>query len=251
VPTTDLSSTISSLFAQGPGAPRGVARDAFFLLRAELSAGRVRAVEPDPSSPAGWRTNAWVVQGILLGIRFGDNVDMGIGKGRWPFVDKDTLPLRAFDPAAGIRVAPGGSSVREGAYLGRGVTCLPPAYIDIGAYVGDDTLIESHALVGSCAQVGSGVRVGAGTQIGGIGEDLGAAPVVVEDRVVLAPGTIVTGASVVYDLPNERIIRAGAGQPLVIPRRGVVVPGSRAVADGAGKAWGLSLAVPVIVEYEP
>jgi 2,3,4,5-tetrahydropyridine-2-carboxylate N-succinyltransferase len=264
---TDLAGAIRTLFEQGSGAPREAARDAFLRLRHELAAGRVRAAEPDPGSPTGWRVNVWVKQGILLGFRFGDNVDMGVAKGRWPFFDKDTMPLKTIDAASGVRLVPGGSSVREGAYLARGVICMPPMYINIGAYVGDGTLVDSHALVGSCAQVGSKVHLSAAAQIGGVIEPVGAMPVIIEDevlvggncgiyegaivrrRAVLASGTIITGSTPVYDLPNERIIKPDPGQPLVVPEGAVVVPGARAVTVGAGKGWGLSLATPVIVKY--
>jgi 2,3,4,5-tetrahydropyridine-2,6-dicarboxylate N-succinyltransferase len=262
-----LETHISQLFEQGSSAPRDAARAAFLQLREDLSAGRVRAAEPDPTSPTGWRVNVWVKQGILLGFRFGDNVDMGVAKGRWPFFDKDTMPLKALDPARGVRIVPGGSSVREGAYLGQSVICMPPMYINIGAYVGDGTLVDSHALVGSCAQIGRKVHLSAAAQIGGVIEPVGAMPVIVEDdvlvggncgvyegaiikrRAVLASGTVITGSTPVYDLPNEQILRPDAGQPLVIPEGAVVVPGARAVTVGAGKEWGLSLATPVIVKY--
>jgi len=262
-----IAQTITELFEQGGAAPRDAAREAFAQLRSELAAGRARAAEPDPSSPTGWRVNVWVKQGILLGFRFGDVVDMGIGKGRWPFFDKDTLPLKALDLASGVRLVPGGSSVRDGVYLGKGIICMPPMYINIGAYVGDGTLVDSHALVGSCAQIGQRVHVSAAAQIGGVIEPVGAMPVIVEDevlvggncgvyegaivkrRAVLASGTILTGSTPVYDLPNERIIKPESGLPLVIPEGAVVVPGSRQVTVGAGRGWGLSLATPVIVKY--
>jgi len=262
-----LSDRISELFAQGSGASKDAAREAFAQLRTELAAGRIRSAEPDPSSPTGWRVNVWVKQGILLGFRFGDVVDMGIGKGRWPFFDKDTLPLRPLDLTSGVRLVPGGSSVRDGAYLGKGIICMPPMYINIGAYVGDGTLVDSHALVGSCAQIGQRVHLSAAAQIGGVIEPVGAMPVIVEDevlvggncgvyegaiikrRAVLASGTIITGSTPVYDLPNERIIKPEPGQPLIVPEGAVVVPGSRQVTVGAGKEWGLSLATPVIVKY--
>jgi 2,3,4,5-tetrahydropyridine-2-carboxylate N-succinyltransferase len=265
--TTELAAAIRALFEQGSAAPRDAARDAFLRLRGELAAGRVRAAEPDASSPTGWRVNVWVKQGILLGFRFGDTVDMGIGKGRWPFFDRDTMPLKGFDASSDVRIAPGGSSVREGAYLGRGVICMPPMYINIGAYVGDGTLVDSHALVGSCAQIGKTVHLSAAAQIGGVIEPVGAMPVIVEDdvlvggncgiyegaiikrRAVLGSGAIITGSTPVYDLPNGDIIRPEPGQPLVVPEGAVVVPGARAVTVGAGKEWGLSLATPVIVKY--
>jgi 2,3,4,5-tetrahydropyridine-2,6-dicarboxylate N-succinyltransferase len=264
---TDLAGTIAQLFEQGGSAPRDAAREAFLRLRGDLAAGRVRAAEPDPGSPTGWRVNVWVKQGILLGFRFGDNIDMGVAKGRWPFFDKDTMPLKSIDAASGVRIVPGGSSVRDGAYLGAGVICMPPMYINIGAYVGEATLVDSHALVGSCAQIGRKVHLSAAAQIGGVIEPVGAMPVIVEDevliggncgvyegaiikrRAVLASGTIITGSTPVYDLPNERILKPEPGQPLVVPEGAVVVPGARAVTVGAGKEWGLSLATPVIVKY--
>jgi 2,3,4,5-tetrahydropyridine-2-carboxylate N-succinyltransferase len=262
-----LESTITELFEQGSAASKDAARTAFATFRGELAAGRVRAAEPDASSPTGWRVNVWVKQGILLGFRFGDTIDMGIGKGRWPFFDKDTLPLKPLDLSHGVRVVPGGSSVRDGAYLGKGVICMPPMYINIGAYVGDGTLVDSHALVGSCAQIGQRVHLSAAAQIGGVIEPVGAMPVIVEDevlvggncgvyegavikrRAVLASGTIITGSTPVYDLPNGRIIKPEPGLPLVVPEGAVVVPGSRQVTMGAGKEWGISLATPVIVKY--
>jgi 2,3,4,5-tetrahydropyridine-2,6-dicarboxylate N-succinyltransferase len=262
-----LASAITQLFEQGSGATRDAAREAFVQLREELAAGRVRAAEPDASSPTGWRVNVWVKQGILLGFRFGDIVDMGVAKGRWNFFDKDTMPLLQIDPASGVRIVPGGSSIRDGAYVGKGVICMPPMYINIGAYVDEGTLVDSHALVGSCAQIGRKVHLSAAAQIGGVIEPVGAMPVIVEDevlvggncgvyegavikrRAVLASGTIITGSTPVYDLPKGRIIKHEAGTPLVVPEGAVVVPGARAVTVGAGKDWGLSLATPVIVKY--
>jgi 2,3,4,5-tetrahydropyridine-2,6-dicarboxylate N-succinyltransferase len=262
-----LASEITQLFEQGSSAPRDAARDAFERLRQELSTGRVRAAEPDSSSPTGWRVNVWVKQGILLGFRHGNIVDMGVAKGRWNFFDKDTMPLKQLDPATGVRVVPGGSSIRDGAYVGAGVICMPPMYINVGAFVDDGTLVDSHALVGSCAQIGKKVHLSAAAQIGGVIEPVGAMPVIVEDdvlvggncgvyegavikrRAVLASGTIITGSTPIYDLPNARIIKPEAGAPLVVPEGAVVVPGARAVTVGVGKEWGLSLATPVIVKY--
>ena len=262
-----LAESISELFAQGSAASKDAARELFAQLRAELSAGRVRAAEPDSASPTGWRVNAWVKQGILLGIRFGDLIDVGIGKGRLPFFEKDTMPLKSLTVADNVRLVPGGSSVRDGAYLGKGIICIPPMFINVGAYVGDGALIDSHALVGSCAQIGQRVHLSAAAQIGGVLEPVGAMPVIVEDevlvggscgvyegaivkrRAVLAAGTIITGSTPIYDLPNERIIKPEPGQPLVVPECAVVVPGARQVSAGAGREWGLSLATPVIVKY--
>ena len=243
------------------------ARSVFADLRAALTQGTVRAAEPDPSAPGGWRVNTWVKQGILIGFRFGEVVDASADHGRWPFFDKDTLPLKKFSVADGVRIVPGGSTVRDGAFIGQKVICMPPMYINIGAYVGDETLVDSHALVGSCAQIGRRVHLSAAAQIGGVLEPVGALPVVIEDdvliggncgvyegaiikrRAVLAAGTIITGSTPVYDLPNGRIIRPEAGAPLVIPEGAVIVPGARQVASGRGPEWGLSLATPVIVKY--
>ncbi len=194
-----------------------------------------------PSRPDGAST-PWVKQGILLGFRFGDLVEMSEGL---PFYDKDTMPLKRPGAGAGIRIVPGGSSVRDGAFVAKGVICMPPMYINIGAYVGEGTLVDSHALVGSCAQIGARVHISAAAQIGGVIEPVGALPVIIEDdvlvggntgiyegavikrRAVIAAGTVLTGSTPVYDLPNGRIIKPEAGQPLVVPEGAVVVPGAR------------------------
>ena len=260
----DLQSTIESLFAAGAAADKAAARAAFAFLRDKLSRGEIRSAERDPSSPTGWRVNAWVKQGILLGFRFGELVDMSAGL---PFYDKDTMPVRRAGTEAGVRIVPGGSAIREGAYVAKGVICMPPMYINVGSYVDEGTLVDSHALVGSCAQVGKRVHISAGAQIGGVIEPVGALPVIIEDdvlvggntgvyegaviraRAVIAAGTVLTGSTPVYDLPNGGIIKPESGQPLVIPEGAVVVPGARAVTVGAGRDWGLSLATPVIVKY--
>jgi 2,3,4,5-tetrahydropyridine-2-carboxylate N-succinyltransferase len=263
-----LAATVPQLFELGSAASAEEARSAFVTLREELSAGRVRAAEPDPSSPTGWRVNVWIKQGILLGFRFGRNVDMTLSADReWPFFDKDTLPLKRINLSNGVRIVPGGSSIREGAYVASSVICMPPMYINIGAYVDEGTLVDSHALVGSCAQIGKRVHLSAAAQIGGVIEPVGAMPVIVEDdvlvggncgiyegaivkrRAVLASGTIITGSTPIYDLPNERIIKPEPGQPVIVPEGAVVVPGARSVTVGAGRDWGLSLATPVIVKY--
>ena len=265
--SASLQSEIEALVAAGASADREAMRGAFARLRGALSSGAVRAAEPDRSAPAGWRVNTWVKQGILLGFRSGDTVDASMDHGRWPFYDKDTLPLKTFAVGAGVRIVPGGSSVRDGAYLGPGVICMPPMYVNIGAYVGEQSLIDSHALVGSCAQIGARVHVSAGAQIGGVIEPVGALPVIVEDdalvggntgiyegaivkaRAVVGAGTVLTGSTPVYDLVRGDIIRPTAERPLVIPEGAVVVPGARAVTGGKGPEWGLSLATPVIVKY--
>ncbi len=264
---TNLADTIGALYAGGTNANKVEARQAFLALQRALNAGEVRAAEPDASTPSGWRVNAWVKQGILLGFRFGDIVDLSADHGKWPFFDKDTMPVKKPMLTDGIRIVPGGSTIREGAYVARSVVCMPPMYINIGAYVGEGTLIDSHALVGSCAQIGARVHLSAAAQIGGVIEPVGALPVIVEDdvlvggntgiyegavikqRAVIAAGTVLTGSTPVYDLVHGRIIKPEAGQPLIIPAGAVVVPGARSVTVGAGRDWGLSLSTPVIVKY--
>jgi 2,3,4,5-tetrahydropyridine-2-carboxylate N-succinyltransferase len=267
VTIADLPGTIEKLASAGAEASRDEARQAFATLRAALAEGTARAAEPDASAPSGWKVNAWVKRGILLGFRFGETIDMSADHGRWPFFDKDTLPLKKVGAWSAVRIVPGGSTIRDGAYLGRGVICMPPMYINIGAYIGDETLVDSHALVGSCAQIGSRVHLSAAAQIGGVLEPVGALPVIVEDevlvggncgvyegtivkrRAVLAAGTILTGSTPVYDVPNDRVIEPAAGQPLVIPEGAVVVPGTRPVTAGRGREWGLSVSTPIIVKY--
>jgi 2,3,4,5-tetrahydropyridine-2-carboxylate N-succinyltransferase len=262
-----LQADIIDLASAGASAGRDAARAAFARLRAALSEGIVRAAEPDPSAPGGWKVNAWVKQGILLGFRFGELADVSMDHGRLPFYDKDTLPLRRPGLAARVRIVPGGSAVRDGAYLAPGVICMPPMYVNIGAWIGEQSLIDSHALVGSCAQIGARVHVSAGAQIGGVIEPVGALPVIVEDdaliggntglyegavikaRAVIAAGTVLTGSTPVYDLVRGDVIKPQPGHPLVVPEGAVVVPGARAVTVGKGSEWGLSLATPVIVKY--
>jgi 2,3,4,5-tetrahydropyridine-2-carboxylate N-succinyltransferase len=254
------------------------AEAAFHTLRDALEAGELRAAEPDAASPIGWRVNAWVKRGILLGFRIGKLADqsvVGFHTGSHPFgqqpqlsfVDKETYPARTFKPEQGIRVVPGGSSVRSGAFLARGVVIMPPAYVNVGAYVDEGTMVDSHALVGSCAQIGKRVHLSAAAQIGGVLEPVNASPVIIEDDVlvggntgvyegtivrskaVLAAGTVLTRGTPVYDLVNGTILKATADLPLIIPAGAVVVPGSRAITHGKGLEWGLSLATPVIVKY--
>jgi 2,3,4,5-tetrahydropyridine-2-carboxylate N-succinyltransferase len=266
-----LQAQIESLVAAGAAADPETARRTFATLRQALSQGEVRAAEPDAASPTGWRVNTWVKQGILLGFRFGTTVDMSLTHHERyeQFFDKDTLPVRRFEAGAesGIRIVPGGSAIRDGAYIARGVICMPPMYVNIGAWVGESTLIDSHALVGSCAQIGARVHLSAGAQIGGVIEPVGALPVIVEDealvggntgiyegaviksRAVVGAGTVLTGSTPVYDLVKSEIIKPTADRPLIVPEGAVVVPGARAVTAGKGPAWGLSLSTPVIVKY--
>jgi len=265
-----LREEIERLYAEPPAQYRAEHRELFERFKAALNRGEIRAAEPDAASPTGWRVNPWVKQGILAGFRMGEVVDMSVGGpsgGRLPFLDKATYPPRLLDASSGVRVVPGGSSIRDGCFLGQGVICMPPMYVNVGAWVDDGSLIDSHALVGSCAQVGQRVHLSAAAQLGGVLEPVGASPVIVEDdvliggncgvyegtvvkrRAVLGAGTILTRSTPVYDLVRETIHRATDELPLVIPEEAVVVPGSRAVSRGAGKEWGLSLYTPVIVKY--
>jgi 2,3,4,5-tetrahydropyridine-2-carboxylate N-succinyltransferase len=241
------------------------ALEAFFALRTALESGELRSAEPDAASPTGWRVNAWVKQGILLGFRLGILVELPGDS--LSLVDKNTFPLRRFKPEDGVRIVAGGSSVRAGAYVARSVICVPPMYINTGAYVDEGSLVDSHALVGSCAQIGKRVHLSAAAQIGGVLEPVNASPVVIEDDVlvggntgvyegtivrqgaVLAAGTILTRGTPVFDLVKGEVLRATDQLPLIIPERAVVVPGSRAVSRGKGAEWGLSLYAPVIVKY--
>jgi 2,3,4,5-tetrahydropyridine-2,6-dicarboxylate N-succinyltransferase len=266
---SELRQEIERLFADKPESYTEEHFDLFSRFKRALNLGEARAAEPDAAAPLGWRVNPWVKQGILLGFRMGAITDMSVGAGEHalPFFDKATYPVRGLSAEDGVRVVPGGSSIRDGVYLGRGVTCMPPMYVNVGAWVDEGTMIDSHALVGSCAQVGKRVHLSAAAQLGGVLEPVGALPVIVEDdvliggncgvyegtvvkrRAVLAAGTILTRSTPIYDLVRETIHRAPEDGPLVVPEEAVVVPGSRAVARGAGKDWGLSLYTPVIVKY--
>jgi len=232
-----------------------------------LNRGEIRAAEPDPSSKTGWRANAWVKKGILLGFRMGTIEDMSLDGKRQRFFDKSTYPVRTINADDGVRIVPGGSSIRDGSFVGRGVICMPPMFINAGAYVGEGTMIDSHALVGSCAQIGGNCHISAGAQIGGVLEPVGALPVVLEDevlvggncgvyegtvvkrRAVLGTGTILNRSIPVYDLVRDAVYTATDSDPLVIPEQAIVVPGSRAVSHAAGAKWGLSLQAAVIVKY--
>ena len=267
---TQLQQSIELHFAAGAAAVADpAAMSAFLALRSALESGELRSASPDPASPTGWRVNAWVKQGILLGFRLGALEELPAGG--LSFVDKHTYPVRHFTTADGVRLVPGGSSVRSGAYLAKGVVCMPPMYINAGAYVDEGTMVDSHALVGSCAQIGKRVHLSAAAQIGGVLEPINASPVVIEDDVlvggncgiyegtivrkgaVLASGTILTRGTPVFNLVNGEVLRATDELPLIVPENAVVVPGSRAVTKGKGHAaadaWGLSLYAPVIVKY--
>jgi 2,3,4,5-tetrahydropyridine-2,6-dicarboxylate N-succinyltransferase len=261
-----LQSEIERHYAAGAATTQDPAAiSAFLALRAALERGEVRAASPNADAPTGWRVNAWVKQGILLGFRLGALEEFP-GQSL-SFVDKHTFPARRLGVADGVRVVPGGSAIRAGAYVARGTVCMPPMYINAGAYVDEGAMVDSHALVGSCAQIGKRVHLSAAAQIGGVLEPVNASPVVIEDDVlvggncgvyegtivrrgaVLAAGVILTRGTPVFDLVSGQVRRATADLPLVVPENAVVVPGSRAVSKGKAAEWGLSLYAPVIVKY--
>jgi len=259
----DLRRRILTLDEQGDAVDRGAARDAVADLVQALNAGKVRAATP--TDDGSWTTNAWVKRGILLGFRIGRIVDYSSAE--FPFYDKDTFPIKPLRKADNVRLVPGGSSIRTGSYVAPDVVCMPPMYVNVGAYVDEDTMIDSHALVGSCAQIGTRVHLSASAQIGGVLEPVNAAPVIVEDDVfiggnvglyegciiregaVVAAGVNLTASTRLYDLVEETVHAATENAPLEVPARAVVVPGSRTVDSEYGRKEGLSLYAPVIVKY--
>ncbi|MGH9537355.1 MAG: 2,3,4,5-tetrahydropyridine-2,6-dicarboxylate N-succinyltransferase [Terriglobales bacterium] len=257
-----LKSAIERLATLGEVERNPEARQTFLEFRQQLTQGKIRAAEKINSK---WKVNAWVKQGILLGFRLGELASMG--DSHLSFVDKDTFPARQFSVADKVRVVPGGSSVREGAYVAPSVICMPPMFINAGAYVDEGTMVDSHALVGSCAQIGKRVHLSAAAQIGGVLEPVNAAPVIIEDdvlvggncgvyegtlvrtRAVLGAGTILTRSTPLYDIVRGQVYNATGDQPLEVPEGAVVVPGSRAIKKGQALEWNLSLYTPVIVKY--
>ena len=262
-----MQTEIEALFDHPPAAYNEEHFALFGRLKDALNAGAVRAAEPDSSSKTGWRVNPWVKKGILLGFRMGGIVDMSVNPARQPFFDKATWPVKHLTAASGVRIVPGGSSIRDGCFIGKSVTCMPPMYINAGAWVGDGTMVDSHALIGSCAQIGRNCHISAAAQIGGVLEPVGALPVIVDDdvlvggncgvyegtvvkrRAVLGSGVILTRSTPVYDVARGMVLSAQNDEPLVIPENAVVVAGSRAITSGKGKEWGVSLYTPVIVKY--
>jgi 2,3,4,5-tetrahydropyridine-2-carboxylate N-succinyltransferase len=259
-----LQSAIERLATLGEVERNPEARQTFLKFREQLTQGTIRAAEKVNGQ---WKVNAWVKQGILLGFRLGELSKMGADTDTLSYIDKDTFPARHFALADRVRVVPGGSSVREGAYVAASVICMPPMFINVGAYVDEGTMVDSHALVGSCAQVGKRVHLSAAAQIGGVLEPINAAPVIIEDdvlvggncgvyegtlvrtRAVLAAGTILTRSTPLYDIVRGEVYKATDERPLEVPENAVVVPGSRAVNKGQASKWNLSLYTPVIVKY--
>lgn len=268
--TEELKSAIEDLYRASTVTDPAHARRIFGDFRDALTCGEIRAAEKivTQEGEARWITNAWVKQGILLGFRLGELKEMSDGD-VLSFIDKDTFPVRRLTLADRVRLVPGGSSIREGAYVAPSVICMPPMFINVGAYVDEGTMIDSHALVGSCAQIGKRVHLSAAAQIGGVLEPINASPVIIEDDVlvggncgvyegtlvraqaVLGAGTILTRSTPLYDLVRGEVYRAKQAHPLEVPENAVVVPGSRAVTKGIGKSgdWNLSLYTPVIVKY--
>jgi 2,3,4,5-tetrahydropyridine-2,6-dicarboxylate N-succinyltransferase len=262
-----LRQGIETLFENKPASYSRQDKQLFEHFRDLLNSGLIRSAEPDPSQPAGWRVNSWVKEGILLGFSMGEIIEMPASGSALQFFDKSTFPLKQFSARDGVRIVPGGSSIRDGCYVGRSVTCMPPMFINVGAYVGDGTMIDSHALIGSCAQIGRNCHISAASQIGGVLEPIGALPVIIEDdvlvggncglyegtvvkhRAVLGSGTILNRSTPVYDLVRGTVHHATVDAPLSIPEEAVVVAGSRNVQSGQGKEWGISLYAPVIVKY--
>jgi 2,3,4,5-tetrahydropyridine-2,6-dicarboxylate N-succinyltransferase len=256
-----LKASIERLFAQGEVERDPDARKTFLEFRDQLTQGKIRAAD---RTDGRWTVNAWVKQGILLGFRLGVLQEMPAGLS---FVDKDSFPARQFTIADRVRVVPGGSSARVGAYIAPSVICMPPMFINVGAYVDEGTMVDSHALVGSCAQIGKRVHLSAAAQVGGVLEPVNAAPVIIEDdvlvggncgifegtlvraRAVLGAGTILTRSTPLYDVVKGEVYRGTPHAPLEVPENAVVVPGARAVAKGKGADWNLSLYTPVIVKY--
>ena len=260
----ELQNEIERLYAMGSAVSGELeAISTFVKFRDLLTAGKIRAAEKIEGR---WQVNSWVKQGILLGFRLGKMAESGDPR-VLAFVDKDTYPLRHYTAAEGVRVVPGGSSVRSGAYVAPSVVCMPPMFINVGAYVDEGTMIDSHALVGSCAQVGKRVHISAAAQIGGVLEPINASPVIIEDdalvggncgvyegtqvgaRAVLGAGVILTRSTPLFDTVRGEIHRSSDTEPLRVPEGAVVVPGSRSIVKGKAAEWGLSLYTPVIVKY--
>src|SRR5579863_2541490 len=257
-----LKTFIERLAALGEVEHNPEARSVFLEFRDALTQGKIRAAEKIDGR---WVVNTWVKHGILLGFRLGVLAETGCAA--LTFVDKDTFPVRHFSVADHVCIVPGGSSVRLGAYVAPSVICMPPMFINAGAYVDEGTMVDSHALVGSCAQVGKRVHLSAAAQVGGVLEPVNAAPVIIEDdvlvggncgiyegtqvgaRAVLGAGVILTRSTPLYDTVRGEIYRAGEGGPLRVPENAVVVPGARAINKGKAAEWGLSLYTPVIVKY--
>lgn len=262
---TTLQSDIERLYEQKlSGADVDRALKVFSKFKFFLNKGEIRAAEKINGT---WTVNDWVKKGILLGFRLGEMEDVSINS-HFKFFDKSTYPLKHLQLSDGVRLVPGGSSIREGAFVAKGVVCMPPIFINVGAYVDEGTMVDSHALVGSCAQVGKHVHLSAAAQVGGVLEPVGAMPVIIEDDVfiggncgvyegtivqrgsVLAAGVILTSGTRVYDVVKQKVYQKEADRPLTIPENAVVIPGSRPIANDWAKAQGLQVSTPIIIKYK-
>lgn len=263
-----MTGALEKFFVQDPGdaAAKPEARQLLEELLRGLEDGSIRAAQPAASPDESWRVNAWVKRGILMAFKLGVLAPMTNLGGQSAF-DKDTLPLRQFQLEDGVRIVPGGTSIRRGCYISKGVTLMPPAYVNVGAYVDRGTMVDSHALVGSCAQVGTGVHLSASAQVGGVLEPVGARPVVVEDgafvgalcglfegvRVrsgaLLAAGVILTRSTPIANLVNGAWIKAGPDGVLTVPPNAVIVPGARAARGEFATQHGLSLQTPLLIKF--
>ena len=241
----------------------GKAEMVFKELLKLLNKGKVRSAEKINGE---WKANQWVKKGILLGFRIGKLKDNSIDKS-FRYFDKHTLKLKSIKLSDNIREVPGGSSIRDGCYIGKGVICMPPMYINIGAYVDDNTLIDSHALVGSCAQLGKNIHLSAAAQIGGVLEPINSVPVIIEDdvmiggnagiyegtivkrRAVIGAGCVITGSTPVYDTVKGLVYKKTKEGPLIIPENAVVVAGSRPLKSQYGIENNLSIYTPIIIKY--
>src|SRR6266849_9791979 len=261
--TGQFSSVEGRVRALSGSTDRAEAVNTIGLFLAELEKGSIRAATRDADGI--WHVAAWVKEGILAAFKFGVNSEFA--SGALSYIDKDTIPARRFKVADGLRIVPGGSSIRRGAYVGKGVVMMPPAFVNIGAYVDEETMIDSHALVGSCAQVGKRVHLSAGAQIGGVLEPVGNLPVVIEDdvvvggncgiyegtivrgRAVIGAGVVLTGSTPVYDIVRGQIYRRTAERPLEIPYGAVVIPGARPMRGAFAEQHSLQVTTPMIVKY--
>lgn len=261
----DLAARITELFPLAADKLPADAEATVLTLLSMLESGLIRAAVR--GTDGNWRAVPWVKQGILLGFRVGRMIEQSVPDSPFHFFDKHTYPTRSFVLGDQVRIVPGGSTIRRGAYVAPGVVCMPPMYVNVGSWVGAGTMIDSHALVGSCAQIGERVHLSAAAQIGGVLEPINASPVVIEDdvivggncgvyegtvvraRAVLAAGVVLTRGTPVFDLVRETVYRGSADAPLEIPADAVVVPGARAVRGGFAAEQGLSVQTPVIVKY--
>lgn len=239
-----------------------VSLDLFNKTLADLESGKVRVAQKVDGK---WCVNVEIKKIILAGFKLGAIKDMS--SACFPFFDKDTFPVRKFSVEDGVRIVPGGTSIRRGAYLAPGSIVMPPAYINVGAYVGEGTMVDSHATIGSCAQVGKNIHISAASQIGGVLEPAGALPTIIEDGAfiggncgiyegtiveegaVIASGVIITSSTALYDATKGEFVAKNENGRVVVPKGAVVVSGSRPITKGAAAGSGISLYCPVIVKY--